>query len=271
MSEHVRPDRFLSHRALKVFALLVVGVGLLIWKAQGEAAIIVPILVLGVLGYVTLKGNDALKRRELKIRAYHRQPWPTVAFVVCVGGGALWGWHLTRTVWGALIFAALGLLPFELLRLIVGGRPRPLGPRKERFYQRRPWPFVFFVVWGLFALASLADHFGWWIVPGLLTLIGMKMMHFRIVRLLSLRRRGYFPGSLGNGGWVYEERDGHAVRTLTLPIERYDRGEWELIVPTEDEWRRAMPEWALDRRREIVLRIAERVSIGGVLDAPDDR
>ncbi len=43
---------------------------------------------------------------------------------------------------------------------------------------------------------------------------------------------------------------------LKIKLENTEPGHWELFVPTETEWRATVPVWAVDRREEIIQRIA---------------
>jgi hypothetical protein len=55
--------------------------------------------------------------------------------------------------------------------------------------------------------------------------------------------------------WVYEEAAGKDRPSLSLKLARESDDRYVLPVPDADTWRRTMPLWAADRRREIVARI----------------
>jgi hypothetical protein len=56
--------------------------------------------------------------------------------------------------------------------------------------------------------------------------------------------------------WVYEEAQGKDRPSISFKLRLEDDGRYVLPVPDEATWRRAMPLWAVDRRPEIVARIA---------------
>ena len=74
---------------------------------------------------------------------------------------------------------------------------------------------------------------------------------------MRLNKKGYFSGRRVNEQWVYEEVQGYNVVALILPIANTEPGHWEMFIPTDAEWRTAVPSWAWERRLEIAARIAE--------------
>lgn len=56
--------------------------------------------------------------------------------------------------------------------------------------------------------------------------------------------------------WVYEEKQGKDKPSLSIKLHREgDDDHFVLVVPTDAEWRRSMPLWAVDRRLEIMGRV----------------
>ncbi len=86
-------------------------------------------------------------------------------------------------------------------------------------------------------------------------------MEWRIARMRSFKRNGYFSGRRRGGPghsrvWVYEELRDSGLETLTLELENTEPGRWELFVPSDADWRGTVPDWAENRRGEIIDRIS---------------
>jgi hypothetical protein len=78
------------------------------------------------------------------------------------------------------------------------------------------------------------------------------------------RRTGYRTRPSGREAWVYEEIDAAGnVRELKLTGELLVGAPSAVYLPSSTEWRDSMPEWARDRRTEIVGRIAGSLSQAG--------
>jgi hypothetical protein len=75
------------------------------------------------------------------------------------------------------------------------------------------------------------------------------------VRTRALARRRFFVGQRVGTHWVYEELHGGIVVSLELPLDYLGRGEYEIHVPSDRAWRATMPDWARDRRDQIVERL----------------
>jgi len=71
----------------------------------------------------------------------------------------------------------------------------------------------------------------------------------RYYRLLS---RGFSVAREGRDNIVYEERRNGKNRRLIIYGELMVRAPHVVYVPTEEEWESKMPEWARDRRTEII-------------------
>ncbi len=76
-----------------------------------------------------------------------------------------------------------------------------------------------------------------------------------IQRRISLNRFGYFGGSREQEDCVYEEYINGKLLKLKIKLVNTEPGHWELFVPSKDEWQSTVPEWAADRRAEIIERI----------------
>jgi hypothetical protein len=74
-------------------------------------------------------------------------------------------------------------------------------------------------------------------------------------RKRELLKRGYVAGHRIGTHWVYEELHGREIVSLELPLDYVGRGEYEVHVPGAGDWLATMPEWARQRRVEIVERL----------------
>jgi len=74
-------------------------------------------------------------------------------------------------------------------------------------------------------------------------------------RQRALLRNGYYTGRRIGTNWAYEELREGMVVSLELPLEYAGRGEYDIHIPSERDWRVNMPAWARERRAEIVERL----------------
>ncbi len=88
-------------------------------------------------------------------------------------------------------------------------------------------------------------------------------------RKRELLRRGYHAGRRVGTRWVYEELRGRDIVALELVLDYVGSGEYEIHVPGERDWRSAMPEWARERRAEIVERLETVFKRSQLLFDPD--
>lgn len=72
------------------------------------------------------------------------------------------------------------------------------------------------------------------------------------------RAKGYRVDHEGRDNIFYEERVGDKSRRLTIEGEMLVPGH-AVYVPDDKEWRERMPEWARDRKAEIIARIKEEL------------
>ena len=75
------------------------------------------------------------------------------------------------------------------------------------------------------------------------------------LRKRNLLGRGFHVGSRVGTHWVYEELRDSVVVSLELPLDYVGRGEYDIHVPSERDWAATMPEWARERRAEIIERL----------------
>ena len=122
---------------------------------------------------------------------------------------------------------------------------------------RAPWNAVAGVVLIVTILLGLA-RISLWVPFALVALVAVPVLRIWGARFVQLRRKGYFGGRLSRGKWLYEETSDGGVRSLSLPVEYTEPGRHEIFIPSDDEWRASVPEWASARRLEIAHRIAER-------------
>ena len=88
--------------------------------------------------------------------------------------------------------------------------------------------------------------------PGFLLL---RLLWTSSRRKRELSGRGFHVGRRVGTHWVYEELHGGEVVSLELELGYVGRGEYEIHIPSERAWRDTMPEWARERRGEIVDRL----------------
>ena len=74
-------------------------------------------------------------------------------------------------------------------------------------------------------------------------------------RQRALLRHGFHTGRRIGANWAYEELREGMVVSLELPLEYAGRGEYDIHIPSERDWRANMPAWARERRAEIVERL----------------
>ncbi|MFA6901478.1 MAG: hypothetical protein WC236_00175 [Gallionellaceae bacterium] len=102
---------------------------------------------------------------------------------------------------------------------------------------------------------SIGKIFSPWLLIGIpITLIGLFFL-YPLKRFIALRQKGYFAGRRQADFWVYEERDKSQTRQMKIKLEYTEPGHHELFIPTDKEWRVVAPEWAMNRRQEIISRI----------------
>jgi hypothetical protein len=76
-------------------------------------------------------------------------------------------------------------------------------------------------------------------------------------RKRSLTGRGFHAGRRVGAHWAYEELHDGVVVTLELPLEYVGRGDYDIHIPSEQDWRAHTPPWARERRGEIVERLQQ--------------
>ena len=68
---------------------------------------------------------------------------------------------------------------------------------------------------------------------------------------------------------MYEELHGGEIQSLEFPLEYVGRGEYDIHIPGEGDWRKAMPGWARDRRQEIIERLQTVFKLSQIHFDPD--
>ena len=89
---------------------------------------------------------------------------------------------------------------------------------------------------------------------------GVTFFAFRWFWRATLRKRnllghGFHVGSRVGTHWVYEELRDSVIVSLELPLDYVGRGEYDVHVPSERDWATTMPDWARERRAEIIERL----------------
>ena len=91
----------------------------------------------------------------------------------------------------------------------------------------------------------------------LLPLLPFFFLYAEIRRRYWLRRHGYWASREGRDNVRYEEKRGRVVERLTIAGEMMAVGPHVIYVPSDEDWRKEAPEWAIDRREEIMKRVRD--------------
>ena len=90
---------------------------------------------------------------------------------------------------------------------------------------------------------------------GAITYFLFRMFWRTTQRKRELVRRGYYTGRRVGTYWVYDELQDGVIESLELPLDYVGRGEYDIHIPGQQDWRTGMPPWARDRREEIIERL----------------
>jgi hypothetical protein len=129
--------------------------------------------------------------------------------------------------------------------------------RYRTFFTRDPLAGMFWTVAITVGGVNLGRSTSPWILWPVFFLWLYLTIARNVTRSMRLHKKGYYSGRRLNGYWIYEEMQGYDVVALLLPVTNTDPGHWEMFIPTDTEWRAAVPSWAWERRSEIAGRIAE--------------
>jgi hypothetical protein len=91
---------------------------------------------------------------------------------------------------------------------------------------------------------------------------GSVVLYFIFSRVLSswrLRKHGFRVRWCGRDSFYYEEVVAGQIRRLLLDGYLMGRGPRSVYFPPPDEWRQKMPDWARDRRDEILARVRQEL------------
>jgi hypothetical protein len=94
------------------------------------------------------------------------------------------------------------------------------------------------------------------VVLGAVTYFLFRMFWRQTLRKRELLRRGYYIGRRVGTHWVYDELQDGFIESLEFPLEYIGRGEYDIHIPGQQDWRNSMPTWARERREEILERLA---------------
>jgi hypothetical protein len=94
------------------------------------------------------------------------------------------------------------------------------------------------------------------VVLGAITYFLFRMFWRSTLRKRELLRRGYYIGRRVGTHWVYDELQDGLIESLEFPLEYIGRGEYDIHIPGQQDWRNGMPPWARERRDEIVDKLA---------------
>jgi hypothetical protein len=118
----------------------------------------------------------------------------------------------------------------------------------------------FFICFGLLALGRLIlqsaqSANGVNLVVWSLVIITLVIMIFVIRERLRRKREGYYVHTYGGAedGYVSYDEDGKTLRLY------FSRSKDTIYVPSDVKWKEIMPDWARDRKLEIMGRIRKHV------------
>ena len=94
---------------------------------------------------------------------------------------------------------------------------------------------------------------------GIGTLLVSWLIGCAIKTAHNFRKKGYRAGHQGRDNIFYMERVGDNTRELVIYGEMLIDAPHAIYVPGDVRWKREMPEWAKDRKSEILNRIKEEL------------
>jgi len=126
------------------------------------------------------------------------------------------------------------------------------------------------VVAGALVLVSRGRWIDGLMLGGAVTLL-LRWYWRATARNRALTRDGFHAGRRVGSQWAYEELHDGVVVSIELPLEYVGRGDYDIHIPSEHDWRATMPPSARERRAEIVERlhrVFKRSQIHFDADAP---
>jgi hypothetical protein len=97
------------------------------------------------------------------------------------------------------------------------------------------------------------------LLPLSLLLLPIGWLLYFARRSYWLRVRGFWVTREGRDAIEYQELHNGRVERLTLGGEMMVGAPHVVYVPTEEEWRQTMPEWAQGRRDEIIANVRRQL------------
>ena len=92
-------------------------------------------------------------------------------------------------------------------------------------------------------------------ILGAVTYFAFRWFWRATQRKRDLLSRGFHVGSRVGTHWVYEELHEGEIAPIELLLDYLGRGEYDVHIPSERDWAASMPDWARERRAEIIERL----------------
>lgn len=125
------------------------------------------------------------------------------------------------------------------------------------FINREPWNLIIGLGGIVLILVIVAAVTTWWILLVPFVLIALANLWQQFKRLYSLFSHGFHSQQIRKGRLRYEEFHESKRRSFTLKLDYTEPGHYELFIPNEEAWSKAVPHWAQSRRKEIAERISQ--------------
>jgi len=116
-----------------------------------------------------------------------------------------------------------------------------MANRDHTFLTRDPLAGAFWCVACTVGLINLGRYTTPWVIWPIFFLWLGATVYRNFIRSRRLSKKGYFSGRRLNEHWIYEEMQGPNVAALVLPVANTEPGHWEMFIPTDAEWRTAVP------------------------------
>jgi hypothetical protein len=99
-----------------------------------------------------------------------------------------------------------------------------------------------------------------WVLFSLVLFLLAVIIFYRLKRWIALRFDGYHiaHSRTMNYRCIYEERFGREIKSIPLETINFEPGRDFVVVPTRENWNFQAPDWAKNRRDEILGRVIKK-------------
>ena len=115
-------------------------------------------------------------------------------------------------------------------------------------------PMVWFLL-GIFGFLIYLFKGGNEIVVSCLVIMGIIVVAALVRQQLARKKRGYYIDKSGGAedGFIVYHEGGKSVKLY------FDRAQDTIYVPSDAKWKETMPEWAKEKKHEIIARIKKQI------------